>query len=191
MKLTIDLTPDEEAAIRGWVNYYAAHSAYIGVPPPAVKPPGAPTWQTRIVLDSCTHERYNEIAAQCLGPIAPSLPYDIIDSYAPGKYPSERQVFQASADRIVAIPFQMPVGPFPVTNHWYGSSSEYGGAPVPRRATVSRTPGDMIGIARSAGANVTIDLWVDASGGQYYWNIWQDPGTTPQQTSFTVGGWPH
>lgn len=190
MLLCLDLTPAEDSAIHGWLNYYLANPAYIGVPrPPVLPPPGTPpTWQTRIVLDDMTRARFDQIAA-AYGQA--SLPVTVLEPYAPGKFFEERQTFVASAEQVIAIPFTLPAGPFQSTNHWYGSSAEYQGAPVLRHATVSRTAGDMVGIARSTGTNVTIDLFVGIGAGEtppglYYWNIWQEPGTAPQPTSFTA-----
>ena len=60
MELKTTLTPKEEGDVLAWVNLYRAHPELIGVKNTAWPPNG----QTRIVLDSCTKERFDEISAQ-------------------------------------------------------------------------------------------------------------------------------
>lgn len=61
MKLTIDLSPQEEADIAGWVNFYRAH-------------PETADYPTRLVLSERTRARLDQIAAQ----FAPPTPADVL-----------------------------------------------------------------------------------------------------------------
>lgn len=60
MNLTVKLTQKEVEDIAAWVGLYRAHPELIGVKNTGWPPNG----QTRIVLDSCTKERFDEVAAQ-------------------------------------------------------------------------------------------------------------------------------
>jgi hypothetical protein len=66
MKLTITLSPIEEANLRAWVQWYQQHPEAVGKPSGAWNG-GKPDYQTRVVLEEQTRERYDEIAAQFAG----------------------------------------------------------------------------------------------------------------------------
>lgn len=72
MKLTITLSPTEEANLRAWAQWLRTHPEYIGVTSGDWNG-GQATYQSRIVLEEQTAERFDEIAAQVLEP-APSCP---------------------------------------------------------------------------------------------------------------------
>lgn len=65
MKLTVELTAQEQAAIHGWVNYYREHPEKVGTPN-----------QWRLVLDSRSQARFAEIEAHfySTSPVPPPLP---------------------------------------------------------------------------------------------------------------------
>lgn len=65
--LGVTLNATELGNIKGWLNFLHDHPQYIGVPgsvPQNVPPGWTPTWQTRIVLEDQTKERFREILFQ-------------------------------------------------------------------------------------------------------------------------------
>lgn len=62
MILSIELSANEEANMRAWAAYLAAHPEFVGkIPTPGTNPPDG---QWKIILEEQTAARYNEIAAQ-------------------------------------------------------------------------------------------------------------------------------
>jgi len=84
MILEITLSATEEANIRAWQAYLAAHPEYIGKTT-GDWIPGAPTYQTKIVLEEQTRARYDEIAAQLGG----GIPVDDEGELVPGAAPKD------------------------------------------------------------------------------------------------------
>lgn len=68
MKLTITLSPTEEANLRAWERWLRTHPEYIGVTSGDWND-GQATYQSRIVLEEQTAARYEEIAAQLMPPL--------------------------------------------------------------------------------------------------------------------------
>lgn len=72
-RLFIDLTPQEEADIAGWVNFLRANPQYIGT----TQASGLPHWQTKIVLADQSRARFDQISAQFQD--APPVPGGVAD----------------------------------------------------------------------------------------------------------------
>lgn len=87
MKLEITLSATEQANIRAWQSYLASHPEYIGKTT-GDWIPGAPTYQTKIILEEQTRERYEEIAAQVAGHTG--IPVDVAEvELTPGAPPND------------------------------------------------------------------------------------------------------
>lgn len=155
MKLTITLTPFEESNIHGWLNDLIAHPQYIGktkadgLPP---RPDGIMPWQTRIVLESQTRERFEEIAKQfgvvVTPPVEPPVASaDFCDLDKDIRWPiqwgdSTRRETRTVGDfryNNVCLAFTVPRdigGPFAQAGDI--SLSEFDGDPTMRHMTISR-----------------------------------------------------
>lgn len=146
MKLTVDLSPQEQADLQGWVNLGLADPSFADHP-------------YRIVLSERTRARFEQVAAQfALPPPMPPTPpppegeVAVMDIYRPYDPPV---VFTLMPGVIVAFPLAVPDGPYTTTNELYASSAEYGSAPALRQAAISTVAGDMSGFSQGVQATVS------------------------------------
>lgn len=99
--------------------------------------------------------------------------------------PWARYVYAASADYVLAIPFDVPE-PASLPANFSGTGSEYqwGGTAL-WQAALSRTPGDMTG---AMGGSSVIEVSRDfapGDAGRWYYNCRLDPGHADRGTSFS------
>ena len=187
MDLKIRLTAQEEADIHGWVNYYAANPGKIGTPE-----------QYRIVLDSRTAERYNEVAAQFSAPpvVVPppstGAPWDWPVAILSPLWDAELRT-TLSTRVITAIPIDTQA-----SGQIYLSCAEFGTAPCTRQVCFSSKAGDFasrisdIGSGNTASMDTTVE-----QGERIYFNIrfWSSdlngPSTSEDSAGVVIGGnWP-
>lgn len=132
MRLFVDLSPVEEANIRGWVNKGLADPQFAAFP-----------W--RIVLEERTHARFDQIAAQ-FGAVAPPPVGGPEGDIRYGDF--SRHEFDASTEEISSWSFRVPIMP---PGGWPGpngallrlSIATFGGTDVLRRTCVSLTRGKL------------------------------------------------
>ena len=187
MDLKIRLTAQEEADIHGWVNYYAANPGKIGTPE-----------QYRIVLDSRTAERYNEVAAQFAAPpvvVPPPSTGDPwvwpVDKLSPLWGEELRTTLNTWA--VSAIPIDPPV-----SGQIYLSCAEFGTASCTRQVCFSTKAGDFVNPISNIGSGNTASATVAAIAGErVYFNIrfWSSdlnmPSTNDDSAGVVIGGnWP-
>lgn len=162
MDLTITLTDLEYGNIAGWVNYYKANPQYIGLPTPP-NPTQPPTWQTRIVLESQTRARFEQIAAQ----FAPTPPVDV--TVIQGTWGTIARYLTANFApfkcNAFALQFTVPSNATNDGKSRYISVAESNGPPTLRQMILSETKGDFVGgIAANYGTQATINLGVGGAG---------------------------
>lgn len=155
MDLTITLSEFEKSNMGGWVNFLLANPQYIGKTKLDGLPPredGIAPWQTRIVLEEQTRERFEQIARQfgvSLPPVVvpPAEAHDFCDINEDIRWTipfgdfsryCTRDVRDFRYNRVcasitlpgsVAAPFTFP---------GYVSLAEFDGSPTMRHMTLSR-----------------------------------------------------
>lgn len=193
LEVTIHLTPEEVGNINGWVLRGFADPAQANHP-------------SEIVLIARTRERFDDIAGQFVraGLCEPAYwwPWEEIDAPPPPEVtlppdtkvvlldvvhePDKRVLFAASADYVVAIPFDVPGGPYAITSMFSASASEYAwGGMAFSHAAINRTPGDMTGASGSMSA---LEVWRDANldgAGRWYYNIRLVDGSQDRGSGFS------
>ena len=137
MRLYIDLTPQEESDIHGWVNKGLAEPEFANYP-----------W--RIVLAERSRARFDQIAAQfgAIGPTPPPPPPGDVTFIPYGDF--NRYVFSANTTDIVSFAFRVPTMP---PGGWPGpngsqlrlSIATFGGTDMLRRTCVSLDKGKLDG----------------------------------------------
>lgn len=197
MKLSVELTQKEFDDLKGWVALYRAHPELIGIPNTTWPPNG----QTRIVLDSHTRQRFDEIAAQIEG--TGVAPYNWPIAMLP-QWTGEQRVF-VDPRRINVVAIVIPTTPAEYTEPALSISvAQHGSSPSFKQVSLSRTPGDFAH-ALSVGGNgptSTASVEVGASktvkpGETIYasfvlWDFTNNvPSTDETQQGVVIGGnWP-
>lgn len=142
-KVTLTPSAAEKAALAAWVAFYRKNPQYIGVPRPAnaesipALPGGGFPWQTRIVFDAMTRERFDELSAQF--PEDAPAPAPIVDPLGPlGRFDAAPSDWAAWAfctnDERAAMEARYPAQQVQIVNmvQFYSGGSA-GGLFIPKR----------------------------------------------------------
>lgn len=119
------------------------------------------------------------------------LPVDVLPEVTPM---DPQVVFTAQPDRIVAIPFRITTGPLGGSPDGYASSAEFQAGTALRKAALSQSPGDLTGVVRGQGAQVTLDFSVGVGpflpGSLWFYNCVIAEGGPPTRSRLFIA-FPH